>query len=166
MYMGGEMNSDCLVDTLNLAELLVKKNYFLSVAESCTGGLLSNLLTNCPGSSEWFKGGIIAYSNEIKRKLLNVEENILQRYGAVSKQCVLQMVEGLVRLFNTEVGISISGIAGPGGGSLLKPVGTVFQGFWIKEKVWVKKYFFTGSRIEIKEQSVKAALTELITNLL
>ncbi|MDQ7031358.1 MAG: CinA family protein [Desulfonauticus sp.] len=146
-----------------LAEILKSKGYWLSVAESCTGGLLAHTVTNVSGSSLWFKGGIVAYANEIKERLLGVDREILIQYGAVSQQCVLAMVQGLIKLFKTEVGVAISGIAGPGGGSEEKPVGTVYQAFWLNGQIWSKKCLFAGERLEIKEQSVEFCLKELLT---
>jgi len=145
-----------------LASLLQERNYTLSIAESCTGGLLGHTLTNLAGSSSWFKGGVIAYANEIKERVLNVDQNILKQNGAVSAKCVHAMVKGVTKLFNTETGIAFSGIAGPGGGSPLKPVGTVYAGFYLKDRIWTQKFFFSGSREEIKSQTVYVGLNELI----
>ncbi len=98
----------------------------LSVAESCTGGMISSRIINVPGASEVFLGGVVAYDNSVKKNLLKVSDDILERYGAVSEQCVLQMAQGVKRLTNSDIALSVSGIAGPSGGSDEKPVGTVF----------------------------------------
>ena len=108
-----------------VGELLKAKNFSLSTAESCTGGGIAALITSVPGSSEYFKGGIVAYSNEIKADLLHVSVETLAQYGAVSRETVVEMVKGAMKTLKTDCAVATSGIAGPGGGTPEKPVGTV-----------------------------------------
>ncbi len=141
-----------------VGELLRKRKLTLATAESCTGGLIGDLLTNVPGSSDYFLGGVVAYANETKMKLLGVKKKTLARYGAVSAQTVREMVEGVCRLFNTDVGIAVSGIAGPTGGTAKKPVGLVYIGVKAKDLCRVERHIFSGNRRMIKELSAFTAL--------
>lgn len=150
-------------EVIILARYLTNFQLKLGVAESCTGGLLAHSLTNLSGSSNWFVGGIVAYSNQVKENLLGVSKKTLEEFGAVSRECVLEMVKGVARLLEVEVAIAISGIAGPTGGTPLKPVGTVYQAYLVQNKIWAKRYFFVGNRWEIKEKSVHAAIKEIIS---
>ena len=127
-------------------EKLAQNGETLSVAESCTGGMLSHLITAVPGASKVFYGGIISYDNSVKENVLGVEKNVLEEYGAVSKECVEQMAIGARKALNTTYAIATSGIAGPSGGTPDKPVGTVWIGFASKDKVCSIKYSFKGSR--------------------
>ena len=110
----------------NIAELLLKRNGTLSVAESCTGGAIGKRLTDIPGASQFFKGGIIAYSNDIKKEVLGVNPQLLEKYGAVSEPVAREMSEKVHRLFRTDWAIAVTGIAGPTGGTAQKPVGLVY----------------------------------------
>ena len=109
-----------------VGELLKAKNFSLSTAESCTGGGIAALITSVPGSSEYFNGGIVAYSNEIKQDLLHVSAETLARHGAVSRETVVEMVKGAMKTLKTDCAVATSGIAGPGGGTQEKPVGTIW----------------------------------------
>ena len=109
-----------------LVEYLVAHKLTLALAESCTGGLLSSLLVNIPGSSAWYKGGVISYSEEAKSVLLSVDQELLRRYGAVSSEIVESMSKGVANVLNSDLSIAISGIAGPSGGTEEKPVGLVW----------------------------------------
>ena len=109
----------------DIGDLLRERSWTISTAESCTGGLIASFLTSIPGSSDYFRGGIIAYSNEIKKDILSVSPLTLKNFGAVSEETVKEMAAGIKKIFRTDVGISVSGIAGPAGGSKKKPVGTV-----------------------------------------
>jgi nicotinamide-nucleotide amidase len=129
-----------------VVELLLKKKKLLSTAESCTGGMLSSMITDVPGSSGCFHYGFVTYGNNAKEKVLGVTKSVLLKYGAVSPQCVRQMVVNSRKISSADIAIAVSGIAGPGGGSPSKPVGTVFIGVSFKDKTSVKKYFFPGSR--------------------
>ncbi len=141
-----------------IGQMLKKERKTISIAESCTGGLLGRLLTDVPGSSEYFIGGIIAYSNQVKIKELGVKREILERYGAVSAETCQVMAEGIRSRLDTDIGIGITGIAGPGGGTKDKPVGLVYIGLVTKkEKLW-EKYIFGGDRRGIREKAAVAAL--------
>ena len=141
-----------------LGELLRKNSLTISIAESCTGGMVSDTITNIAGSSDYFLGGMVTYSNEAKRQLLGVEEETLASYGAVSKPVALQMAKGIAAKFGSDIGISTTGVAGPGGGTEEKPVGTVWIGFWSEEKHFAVKALFTNNRLINKERSTAVAL--------
>ncbi len=130
-----------------IGELLIENETTLSISESCTAGNVSRLIASVPGSSNYFKGGVVAYSNEIKNKQLNVSKNILEKYGAVSKEVVEAMAKGQREIFNTDYSIAISGIAGPGGGTIEKPVGTTWIAIAGKNKIISKKYTFGKRRL-------------------
>ncbi len=146
-----------------LGKLLLLKNLTLSTAESCTGGMIGAATTSVPGSSSWFRGGIIAYDNRIKFSLLDVPEAILDKYGAVSEEAVSAMAEGAAKKLNTDCSIAVSGIAGPDGGTEEKPVGLVFIGIYCKGKVEVFKNVFPGRREEVREQAVEKSFDYLIS---
>ena len=141
-----------------VGELLRRQKLTLATAESCTGGLVGNLITSVAGSSDYYLGGVVAYANETKTSLLGVREETLKRYGAVSAQTVKEMAVGVCRVIGTDCGIAVSGIAGPGGGTKEKPVGLVFIGVAFKGKVKVEKHLFNGTRMVIKERSAYSAL--------
>lgn len=136
----------------------------LSTAESCTGGLIASNLTAIPGSSECFKGTVVSYSNEWKSSILKVPENILNNFGAVSFECIEYMLK-VKDLYKTDASIAVTGIAGPGGGNDLKPVGTVFVAVGLNNQTVIKKFNFTGNREAIRQ---KAALNgiNMLLNLL
>ncbi len=127
---------------------LLKAGKTLSVAESCSGGYISHLITSIPGSSGYYKGGICSYSNEIKKNLLNVKEDTLNRVGAVSKEVAIEMVKGVKAAMNTDYAISTTGIAGPDGGTEEKPVGTVWIAVAGTKKIIAKKFVFVGKNRE------------------
>lgn len=145
-----------------LAHILMERNLSLGTAESCTGGLLSACFTSINGASSWFKGAIVSYDNSVKMGLLNVEEKILLEYGAVSEECVLQMAQGACKALDCNLSISISGIAGPSGGSIDKPVGTIWMGFCLRcgqdTQMYAQKFFFKGTREEIRKCCVFSAV--------
>jgi PncC family amidohydrolase len=134
----------------------------LAAAESCTGGLLSHLLTNVPGSSDYFLGSVISYANQAKIHLLDVKPETLERFGAVSRDTVLEMAHGVRQVFSADIGISVSGIAGPGGGTPDKPVGTTWIGLSVAESDQAWLFQFSGDRQEIKRQAAEMALRLLI----
>tara|TARA_Y100001970_G_scaffold255451_1_gene332167 strand:- start:3149 stop:3622 length:474 start_codon:yes stop_codon:yes gene_type:complete len=145
-----------------IIRLLRKKRLKLSIAESCTGGMLSNSITSVSGSSKVFKMGLVTYSNESKRQLLKVPRQIFKKYGAVSIQCCYSMLNGLNKIGKADICISITGIAGPNGGSKKKPVGLVYIGIKKNNKVKINRYFFQKKgRSNIQKAAVKKAL-ELI----
>lgn len=141
-----------------VGELLVNKGMTISTAESCTGGLISATLVNYPGISSVLTHGIVTYSNEAKMQLLGVSEKTLEQYGAVSEETAREMVEGLIKLTGTKVGISVTGIAGPGGGTKEKPVGLVYAALYIDGKVMVRKLNLSGDRQEIRNETVTEVL--------
>lgn len=145
--------------------LLISRGIRLATAESCTGGLLSSWITAIPGSSVYFIGGVIAYEDLVKVRLLGVSGATLKACGAVSSRTAAQMAEGVRRVLGAQMGISITGIAGPGGARPGKPVGTVFIGLSFKSKVSAKKFFFAGTRARIRGQSALAALEMIETAL-
>ncbi len=145
-----------------LSELLLKNGNTISTAESCSGGLIGKLLTDLPGSSNIFCGGVIAYSNELKEKLLKVSPQVILQDGAVSRNCALEMVKGIKVLTGCSHAISVTGIAGPTGGSVEKPVGTVYFGFIAENKIWSQKQVFNGDRESVRHKSAEYALLELI----
>jgi nicotinamide-nucleotide amidase len=141
-----------------VASLLFSLKMTIAVAESCTGGLICHRLTNVSGSSDYLEMGVITYSNRSKRKLLGVPEQIIEEHGAVSEACVRAMALGVRRLAGTDLGLAVSGIAGPTGGSVDKPVGTVHLAVVWKDHVRCWKYILQGSRGEIKEQAAQKGL--------
>ncbi len=134
----------------------------LALAESCTGGLISHRLTNVPGSSGYYLGGVTAYANEAKVRFLGLDPQILEREGAVSRVAVLEMARGARRALGADLAISVSGIAGPGGGTPEKPVGLIWIGLSSVEGDWAWEYRFHGNRLENKERAAEAALQCLL----
>ncbi len=145
--------------------LLLKNSSTLSVAESCTGGLLSNRITNVSGSSKYFLVGITSYSNESKIKILGVQERLIKRYGAVSRQIAEQMAEGVKRISNSTYAIGITGIAGPEGGTKQKPVGLVFISIADKKDIHTHRFIFSSGREDIKHTTVQYALNLIRLNI-
>ncbi len=141
-----------------LGNLLLEKKSFLAVAESCTGGLVGQRITSVPGSSGWFECGAITYSNKAKTKILKVPSKIIEQHGAVSEQTAKKMVEGVMELGGVSFGLSLTGIAGPTGGTPAKPVGTVFIGMGTPEGVFVERFLFPGDRREIRLLASETAL--------
>lgn len=138
------------------------KGLTISAAESCTGGLLSAALTDLPGSSNYFKGSIVAYDDGIKCSLLGLAKGLLTRYGAVSKETAFSMAFGAKRRFKTSIGVGITGIAGPSGETATKPVGLVYIALIAKNKRIVREFHFKGTRKMIRERSRDAALKLII----
>ncbi len=144
-----------------IGELLKGREETISLAESCTGGYLSHLVTGVPGSSDYYKGGIVAYENKVKERFLRVDSDVLNKYGAVSESVVKEMAEGIRSQFNTDYGIATSGIAGPAGGSVEKPVGTVWIAIADKSGVITKKLTILKDRVSNIKYSSVAALSML-----
>ncbi len=152
--------------SFELAELLLEKEYKIAIAESCTGGGIAKVLTDLPGSSNWFELGVVTYSNEAKEKILRVSNNLLESYGAVSEPVAEAMVEGVVKLSEADVGISVTGIAGPSGGTKEKPVGTVCFGFHNRiQGMRLETVKFSGDRPSVRYQAVKYALGAALSDL-
>lgn len=139
-------------------KLLIKKGKTIAVAESCTGGLLSNLLTQISGSSQYFILGVVAYSNKSKEKILSIPHSIISKNGAVSKETASSMAQNIRKIAKTDLGIGITGIAGPTGGTPKKPIGTVFIAIDSEDKKVCQRFQFRGSRNTIRK---KAALQTL-----
>jgi nicotinamide-nucleotide amidase len=149
-----------------IVNLLKKKKYTISFAESCTGGLISNLITNVPGSSSVFGLSFITYSNKSKNLVLKVSNKKLMEHGAVSKEVVSEMARGLNRISESNISVAVSGIAGPSGGSADKPVGTVYVSYLINKKISVKRYSFLGDRESIKLRTALEVLNHIRKNIL
>jgi len=149
-----------------VSDELKKQHLTLATAESCTGGLLAHVLTNSPGSSEYFDRGVVSYSNTSKTELLGVPEHFLKTYGAVSEQVAYAMADGIRARAGVDIGLSTTGIAGPTGGTKDKPVGLVYVGLAIRSTVVVKRFLFSGDRLQNKEQACDAALSLLLDSLL
>jgi len=146
-----------------LGECLKVKGMKLASAESCTGGWLAKIITDLPGSSAWFAGSVVTYSNEAKQSLLGVNESTLNEFGAVSGETVLEMTDGLFSHTDADVAVSVSGIAGPDGGSEDKPVGLVWLSWGRRGKpVFAEPYNFDGDREEVRKRSIKQALNALL----
>ena len=136
----------------------LQKHKTIAIAESCTGGLLGHLITQTPGCSDYFLGGVISYDNRIKRSLLGVSQSTLKRFGAVSPQAAREMAQGVCKRFRADIGIGITGIAGPDGGSQEKPIGLVYIALASGKKTTVKKFRFRGGRSRVKQQAAEKAL--------
>jgi PncC family amidohydrolase len=145
-----------------VGELLSSRGLTLAAAESCTGGLIGHLLTNVPGSSNYYLGSVTAYANDAKIRLLGVRLETLEKSGAVSSETVLEMAHGIRIALSADIGVSVSGIAGPGGGTPEKPVGTVWIGLSSATEEYSRHYLWSGNRLEIKEQSAREALRMVI----
>jgi PncC family amidohydrolase len=145
-----------------VGRLLESRRWKLALAESCTGGLVGHRITNVPGSSGYFMGGVVCYSNEAKSAILGVSQETLDAFGAVSRQAVLEMAHGAKRLFDADIAASISGIAGPGGGTLDKPVGTTWVGLAAGDGGWARGFHFSGDREQNKAASAEAALQMIL----
>lgn len=150
----------------SLHNVLKETGMTLSVAESCTGGMIGSFITELGGSSSYFVGGCIAYSNNIKIKILNVDAENLEKLGAVSGYTAGEMAKGVRIAFESDIGISVTGIAGPEGGSEDKPVGTVWMGFSCKDKTCTEHNVFEGDRDEVRLKTVKTVFDLLLQRLL
>ena len=154
------MNASDLTKTL--AQILLSRHWTVSLAESCTGGLVCATLTELAGSSEWFERGYITYSNEAKTECLGVPAQLIESHGAVSEEVAKAMAEGARINSGSNVAISITGVAGPSGGSIEKPVGTVCFGWATENQTLTKTMHFDGDRQKIREEAGRFGLTELI----
>lgn len=141
-----------------LGQFLQERGLKFATAESCTGGLIADHITNVPGSSEYFLGGIVAYAYEAKVNLLGVSWDTLQKYGAVSREIVIEMARGARAALKADLAVSVSGIAGPGGELPDKPVGTTWIGLSTPDGDWARKFVWEGDRLQNKVLSVEAAL--------
>ena len=149
-----------------VAQALTQRNARMATAESCTGGWVAQLLTQIPGSSNWFDSGYVTYSNASKKRMLGVKEETLESKGAVSESVVVQMAEGALRNAEVDITVAISGVAGPDGGTDQKPVGTVWFAWAIRNQATVTCLsFFSGDRQSIREQAVEQALQGVLAYL-
>ena len=145
-----------------LVNILKDKELKIAAAESCTGGLLGGALTSMAGSSQFFELGMVTYSNEAKIKLLGVKEDTIYQYGAVSENTAKEMAVNIKNVAGTNIGVSITGVAGPGGGSEEKPVGLVYIGVSMENTTYIYKHLFEGNRASVRSQSVSAAIEHIL----
>lgn len=145
-----------------LADLLRTKKYMVGTAESCTGGLIATMMTEVCGSSCWFKGAVVAYSNDIKMSVLHVPAETLVAHGAVSEETALAMVSGVKNVLDIDIAVAVTGIAGPTGGTPEKPLGTVWIGYAVGNKIFAQHHVFKGNRTDVRNQTASAAITTLI----
>jgi nicotinamide-nucleotide amidase len=138
-----------------IGDLLREKGWTVSIAESCTGGLICDRITNISGSSDYFMGGMVNYSNESKVKHLGIPMDYISKYGAVSPQVARRMAQGVRETFNTTFGLSTTGVAGPTGGTKRSPVGRVFIGLTDGRRTWVQREDLKGGRLEIKRKATE-----------
>jgi len=149
-----------------LSTLLIDKSWTITTAESCTGGMIAAALTDVAGSSAWFRQGVISYANQAKTELLDVDEALLQQYGAVSEQVVKAMAVGACRKAAANVAVAISGVAGPGGGTIDKPVGTVWIAWALEQHdVYSERFLFNGDRSAVRQAALIEALHGTIRRL-
>jgi PncC family amidohydrolase len=141
-----------------VGRLLTQRGLTFAAAESCTGGLLGHRITNVPGSSAYYQGSITAYSYDVKEQLLHVRHDTLYNYGAVSDQTAREMARGVRRALRADIGVAVTGIAGPGGGMPEKPVGLVYVALAAEDGEWVERHVWNGDRWENKVRSAEAAL--------
>lgn len=146
---------------MRVGEILRWHGLQLATAESCTGGLIGHLLTNVAGSSDYYRGGVIAYANEAKTRLLGVNRETLEKFGAVSQEAAIEMARGVRMALSADIAISVTGIAGPSGGSEEKPVGTVWIGLSTPAEEHAWHFLWSGDRLAVKKQSARAALNLL-----
>ena len=136
----------------------VSKNLTITTAESCTGGMISSAIIHINGSSQIFKSSVIVYSNDMKSKLLNIPIDLIKKNGAVSEAVVYNMAKNSLEILNSDLSIAVTGIAGPTGGSVDKPVGLVWIGIGTKEKIITNKYQFNGNRLDIRQKTTYESL--------
>lgn len=149
-----------------VGRLLKERDLTLSIAESCTGGNICNLITNIPGSSKYFERGVISYSNAAKVEILKVDEDIMTKYGAVSQEVAMQLAEGIKSTSGTDIGLSVTGILGPSGATTDKPVGLIYIGYCDEKVCTASKFYFGNDRLINKQRATQAALDVLRRNLL
>jgi len=149
-----------------LHKKLIKKKLTISVAESCTGGLLAYNLTKLANSSKYFQMGLTTYSNHSKNKILNVNKDIIKKYGSVSKECCNAMVQNLSKISKSKINVSITGIAGPGGGTKDKPVGLVYIGIRKGNKIIVKKNLFKSKKRDLIQKKTVKEVLKIIKNII
>ncbi len=156
------MERDLLKLSTDIGRILNEKSLTIATAESCTGGLIGHTLTAVSGSSHYYLGGVISYSNHIKEEWLGVQAQTLLQHGAVSEATAREMAEGIRKKFKSDIGLSSTGIAGPTGGTPTKPVGLVWIGISINDETQTVECHFKGSRDEVKTSTVKEILAQLL----
>ena len=164
MNISHEFDEKVILDRIK--ELIIeceKKKLMFSIAESCTGGYISHMITNVSGASKVFERGVVAYSNKSKIGILGVKASSIEKFGSVSEIIAKQMANGVRRISNTDIGIGVTGIAGPTGGTELKPVGLVYISYSYKDSIIIDKHNFPISRIKFKEKVLSAVITKLET---
>lgn len=149
-----------------LGEVLCQKNAKLTTAESCTGGGISEAITAISGSSQWFEFGFVTYANSAKQQLLGVSKETLDQYGAVSEQVVKEMAQGAIQQSKADYAIAVSGIAGPDGGTVEKPVGTVWVCWQTPKQIWTHKLKLSGDRQAVRTAAIKKSLQQLLQHLI
>ena len=156
------MNTRIDADIAALGTLCISRGIQCAVAESCTGGLLGAHITRLPGASRWFAGGVVAYDNRVKIQLLGITHELLHEHGAVSKEVARRMAQSVCKLFNVHAAVSITGIAGPDGGSPEKPVGHTWIACALRHAVHARSFQFQGSREEVRQAACAEALRCLL----
>ena len=146
----------------NIAEILQKNGWLMATAESCTGGMIAAACTDLAGSSNWFERGFVSYSNEAKTELLGVDAGLIARHGAVSEAVARAMVQGALARSRAQVAVAVTGVAGPGGGSAAKPVGTVWFGWATPAGIHTELRCFEGGRAAVRAATVQHALQRLV----
>ncbi len=154
--------TDLLAKTADLAAILQKNGWRLATAESCTGGMIAAACTDLAGSSDWFERGFVSYSNESKTELLGVDAALIARHGAVSEEVARAMAQGALRHSRAQAALAVTGVAGPGGGSEAKPVGTVWFGWATPAGVASERRRFDGDRARVRQATVRHALRRLV----
>lgn len=154
--------SACLPEQI-LVAFFGERRLTLALAESCTGGLIAARITSIPGASAMFNGGVVCYANDVKRALLGVAQAVLEKEGAVSASCAKAMAEGARKALKANIAVSVTGIAGPGGGTPEKPIGLVFIGIATETAVSAEKHVFSGDRASIRTLAANAAMTAAMT---
>jgi len=150
---------------INIIQILKENRETISMAESCTGGRIATAFTSIAGVSTVFNGSCVTYSNEIKHLWLGVEEKTLEKYGAVSRECIAEMLQGIKKKANSDYAIAVSGIAGPDGGTPEKPVGTVYIGMITPSETIIERYQFEGDREAVQKAATTASITLFEKNL-
>lgn len=156
------MSVETKILSKEISEIFWKEGFSLSTAESCTAGNVAAIITAVPGSSHFYKGGIVAYANELKQNILQVEAETLETYGAVSEETVIEMVKGAMQVFNTDFAVATSGIAGPAGGTPEKPVGTIWVAAGCKDKIVTAKLTEDNGRDKNIQSATKKTLQLLL----
>lgn len=156
------MSVETKILSKEISEIFWKEGFSLSTAESCTAGNVAAIITAVPGSSHFYKGGIVAYANELKQNILQVKAETLETYGAVSEETVIEMVKGAMQVFNTDFAVATSGIAGPAGGTPEKPVGTIWVAAGCKDKIVTAKLTEDNGRDKNIQSATKKALQLLL----